>query len=184
MVLEPLQESHAAELWASAAEPELWRYMLADVRNAEDLRAWIRARLEPVRAGTAHAFLQRDARTGVAFGSTSLFDIDRTQRRMEVGHTWLGASHRRTAANTEAKLLLLGHAFGAERAVRVQLKCDERNVRSAQAIARLGAVREGVWRHQMILPDGHRRNAVVFSILETEWPVVRAGLEARLAARP
>ncbi len=180
VVLEPLQVAHAEALWAAADEPDLWRYMLVDVASIEDLRAWIRARLEPVAAGTALAFLQRDARTGAAFGSTSIFDLT-PFRTMEVGHTWIGASHRRTAANTEAKLLVLGHCFGALGAIRVQIKCDARNERSRRAIERLGAQFEGILRNQRVLPDGHKRNAAIYSILDSEWPTVKAGLEAKLA---
>jgi RimJ/RimL family protein N-acetyltransferase len=181
VTLEPLRVEHAEELWAQASERDLWAYMTFDVASPADLRRWIALRVAAEQAGTALPFLQRDARTGAAFGSSSLFDIDAAHRRMELGHTWVGASHRRTAANTQAKRLLLGHAFEALGAVRVQLKCDERNVRSAQAIERLGAVREGVWRNQMILADGHRRNAIVFSILDTEWPAVKARLDGMLA---
>lgn len=177
VVLEPLRVEHAEELWPAASERAIWTYMTFDVAGPDDLRRWVEARVRPMRDGAALAFLQRDARTGQAFGSTSLFDIDAAHRRMELGHTWIGASHRRTAANTEAKRLVLGHAFEALGAVRVQLKCDERNAPSAAAIARLGAVREGVWRNQMILADGHRRNAIVFSILDTEWPAVRKRLD-------
>lgn len=177
VVLEPLRVEHAEELWPAASERAVWTYMTFDVAGPDDLRRWVEARVRPMRDGTAIAFLQRDARTGQAFGSTSLFDIDAAHRRMELGHTWIGASHRRTAANTEAKRLVLGHAFETLGAVRVQLKCDERNAPSAAAIARVGAVREGVWRNQMILADGHRRNAIVFSILDTEWPAVRQRLD-------
>lgn len=181
VVLEPLRVEHAQELWPQAAERDLWAYMTFDVASVADLRRWVAMRVAAEQAGTALPFLQRDARTGQAFGSTSLFDIDPTHRRMELGHTWVGKSHRRTAANTEAKRLVLGHAFDTLGAVRVQLKCDERNVRSAKAIGRIGGVREGVWRNQMILADGHRRNAVVFSILDTEWPEVRARLDKMLS---
>jgi RimJ/RimL family protein N-acetyltransferase len=182
VVLEPLRAEHAEELWPAASERDIWRYMGVDVASLADLRSWIEARQHAMVPGLhALPFLQRDARTGQAFGSTSLFDIDRANRKMEVGHTWLGASHRRTAANTEAKRLLLAHAFEALGAVRVQLKCDARNARSRAAIERLGAQPEGVLRHWLILADGHRRDTAFFSILEAEWPAVRDRLDARLA---
>ncbi|HET6398588.1 MAG TPA: GNAT family protein [Candidatus Thermoplasmatota archaeon] len=179
--LEPLAQEHADELWPAADEPGLWAHMMHDVHGREDLAAWVEARLRPVREARALAFVQRDARTGEAFGSTSLFDIDLQHRRMEVGHTWVGRTHRRTAANTEAKLLLLTHAFGRLDANRVQLKCDARNTRSAAAIARIGATFEGRLRMQAVLPDGHVRDALLFSIIRPEWPTVRARLEARLS---
>ena|ERR1041385_8442478 len=182
VVLEPLRPEHAEELWPAASERDLWRYMGVDVARVADLRQWIGKRQHAMVPGLhALPFLQRDARTGQAFGSTSLFDIDRANRKMEIGHTWLGASHRRTAANTEAKRLLLAHAFEGLGAVRVQLKCDARNARSRAAIERIGAQPEGVLRHWLILPDGHRRDTAFFSVLEAEWPTVRDRLDARLA---
>lgn len=180
VVLEPLQREHTKELWPAASERDLWAYMAMDVASAADLERWVTERVQARELGRALPFLQRDARTRAAFGSTSIFDIDPANRTMEVGHTWLGASHRRTAANTEAKLLVLAHCFEHLRAIRVQLKTDARNLRSQQAIERLGAVREGTWRHHRLLPDGHRRDAVVYSILEAEWPGVKARLQGFL----
>lgn len=176
VLLEPLRPEHAKELWPAASERDIWRYMPFDVASPADLERWVAERIQT----NALPFLQRDARTGMAFGSTSIFDIVPEHRTMEVGWTWLGASHRRTAANTEAKLLVLGHCFEALRAIRVQLKTDARNVRSQEAIARLGAVREGTLRHTRIMPDGHRRDSVHYSILEAEWPAVKARLQGLL----
>lgn len=181
VVLEPLRPAHAEELWPAANDATVWAYMPKPVRSLPDLRSWIADRIAGAGGLPTLPFLQRDARTGAAFGSTSLFDIDVPNRKLELGHTWLGVSHRRTAANTEAKRLVLGHAFETMGAIRVQLKCDELNVPSATAIARLGAVKEGIWRNQMIYPDGRRRNTLVFSILDTEWPAVKARLDGLLA---
>jgi RimJ/RimL family protein N-acetyltransferase len=185
VVLEPLSPSHAEELWPQASEAGIWPHMGADgmgVDSPAALRTWIGRRQagEPSRL-PALPFLQRDARTGQAFGSTSLFDIDAANRKLEIGHTWVGASHRRTAANTEAKRLLLGHAFDDLGAIRVQFKADARNLRSRAAIERIGARPEGVLRHWLILPDGHRRDTAFYSILADEWPAVRARLDALLA---
>lgn len=182
VVLEPLRPEHAEELWPAAAERDVWTYMGSDVRTVDDLRAWIGKRQAATVSGLgALPFLQRDALTGQAFGSSSLFDIDVANRKLEIGHTWVGRSHRRTAANTEAKRLLLAHAFETMGCVRVQLKCDARNARSRAAIERIGAKPEGVLRHWMILADGHRRDTAFFSILEAEWPAVRTRLDALLA---
>jgi RimJ/RimL family protein N-acetyltransferase len=184
VVLEPLRPEHAEQLWPAASERALWAYMGPDgmgVASLEDLRTWIGRRIAGAPSGLpALPFLQRDARTGQAFGSTSLFDIDVANRKMEIGHTWLGASHRRTAANTEAKRLVLGHAFEAMGAVRVQLRCDARNLRSRAAIERIGAKPEGILRHWLLLPDGHRRDTAFFSVLEEEWPAVRQRLDGLL----
>lgn len=187
-MLEPLQPGHAALLWPAADEPGLWDYMGADgmgVRSEADLRAWIANRVAGRPSGLpALPFLLRDAATGQAFGSSSLFDLDGANRKLEVGHTWVGRSHRRTPANTEAKRLLLGHAFEALGAVRVQLKCDARNARSRAAIERIGARPEGVLRSFQLLPDGHRRDVAFYSVLDTEWPDVRRRLDAMLQAGP
>lgn len=186
VVLEPLRLEHVDELWPAADEPDLWLYMgFGPVRSRDDLWRWVERRLQPSPAGLGNIpLLQRDARTGQAFGSTSLFDVDVANRKLEVGHTWVGRSHRRTAANTEAKRLVLGHAFERMGCVRVQLKCDARNLRSAAAIQRIGAKPEGVLRHWMILPDGFRRDTAFFSILEAEWPGVRDRLDGLLARPP
>lgn len=181
VVLEPLRPLHDEQLWTAARERDLWRYMAFDVSSPADLAAWIARRIAAQRSGTALAFLQRDATTGQAFGSTSLFDVDLEFRRGEIGHTWIGSSHRRTAANTEAKLLLLGHAFETLGLARVQFKCDARNLRSEAAILRLGAVKEGVLRSFMVLPDGFLRDTAIFSLLRAEWPAARERLRSRLA---
>ncbi|MEA3166221.1 MAG: N-acetyltransferase, partial [Thermoplasmata archaeon] len=185
VVLEPLKDEHAEDLRPAASERDLWRYMGIDVASVDDLRDWIRKRqLGNVRGLGALPFLQRDAKTGQAFGSSSLFDIDVANRKLEIGHTWLGASHRRSAANTEAKRLLLGHAFDTMGAIRVQLKCDARNARSRAAIERIGAKPEGILRHWLLLPEGHRRDTAFFSVLEAEWPGVKARLDRMLQERP
>lgn len=182
VLLEPLRREHARELWPPASEPEIWLYMRKAVRTPEDLAAWIDERVKAEEAGKALPFLQRDARTGAAFGSTSIFDCDREMRTCEIGHTWIGASHRRTPANTEAKLLLLTHAFDALGMNRVQLKTDARNVRSRRAIERIGAVHEGIVRKHMVTETGYVRDSALYSIVAGEWPDVRRRLEGLLAA--
>jgi len=180
VVLEPLRVEHVRELWEAASEPEVWTYMGYVVDAPRDLERWVRDRLAAVAAGTALAFVQRDAATGTAFGSTSLFDIERRHRRMEIGHTWIGRTHRRTAVNTEAKFMLLQHAFELLDASRVQLKTDAENLRSQAAIERIGATREGVLRAWTIDERGKVRDRVFFSILAAEWPDRKARLEAML----
>jgi RimJ/RimL family protein N-acetyltransferase len=118
--------------------------------------------------------------TGVV-GSTRFWKIDRANRKMEIGHTWLAGSVQRSGANTEAKYLLLTHAFEAMKAVRVQFTTDELNEKSRAAILRIGAKQEGIVRNERIMPDGRVRNSVRFSIIDSEWPGVKAMLEARMA---
>jgi N-acetyltransferase len=120
--------------------------------------------------------------TGQVIGSTRFWKVDRTHRKLEIGSTWYGATWQRTRVNTEAKLLMLTHAFEVLHCVRVQLTTDVLNERSQRAIERLGAVREGVVRHERIMPDGRKRNSVRYSIIDDEWPQVRSALQARLAS--
>ena len=134
------------------------------------------------RAAIALPYAQLEAATGRAVGITTYRDVDERHRTLEIGGTWLGRPWWRTAINTEAKLLFLGHAFDALGANRVAIKTDIRNERSQAAIERLGAVREGVVRHQYIRPDGTLRDTVLYSVIPEEWPAVRAHLRARLAA--
>ena len=131
--------------------------------------------------GEAVAFAIIEVASGEAVGGTVLFDYSEAHKRVEIGYTWHARRVWRTAVNTEAKRLLLQHAFETLAMNRVQLKTDARNERSQAAIARLGAVREGVWRAHMVMPDGWVRDTVMFSIIATEWPAVKAGLEAKLA---
>jgi len=131
----------------------------------------------------AFPFAQVDVASGRAVGVTTYRDVDERNRTLEVGGTWIGRPWWRTAINSEAKLLFLGHAFETLGANRVAIKTDIRNERSQAAIARLGAVREGVLRHQYIRRDGSLRDTVMYSIVPEEWPALKARLQARLAVR-
>lgn len=182
--LEPLSLTHFEGLRAHCAAAEVWQHMsIGSLEESAALRAWLEQAVgEPERGqGLPFAIVSRE--TGQAVGSTTLYDFSAEHRRVEVGRTWLGRAVWRTAVNTEAKRLILGHAFEALGLNRVQLKTDARNVRSQAAIARLGAVREGVLRAHMVLPDGYVRDTVMFSITATEWPGVRARLDGLLAQR-
>jgi N-acetyltransferase len=178
--LEPLRESHRDDLSAAAAEdPTIFRYMGSSIADGWD--AWFREATDGVSAGTYVVWATVDQATGRAIGSTRLGDIAPEHGRVEIGWTWLGASHQRTAANTEAKLLQLTYAFEELGATRVALKTDARNARSQAAIERLGGVREGALRKHMRMPDGYLRDTVYYSILDDEWPAVKAHLQERLA---
>jgi RimJ/RimL family protein N-acetyltransferase len=179
--IEPLQAGHAAGLLAAAAEPSIWRYLpRLQPRTLPDMRAWIEEALAETRAGRQVAFAIIDAASGGAVGSTRYLEIRREHRGLEIGWTWLAATAQRTAINTECKYLLLAHAFDDLGALRVQLKTDGRNVRSQAAIERIGGVREGVLRRHMIMPDGHVRDTVCFSVTDAEWPGVKRSLAANL----
>lgn len=183
VILEPLQADHWNELHAAASEEELWQHMGMLAHTPDALRTWIELRLRDVQNGTAIAFVIRDAKTGQAIGSTSLFDYSRPHRRIEIGHTWVGKSHRGTRANPEAKLLLLYHAFERLRLVRVQLKTDPLNTRSRKAILKIGAKEEGILRNYTTYLDGTSHDRVFFSIIDREWPTVKKRLENLVAER-
>ena len=177
VILEPLRIEHTEELYHPAREEEIWKFFSMEVRTQDDLARWISKRIDAVKQGSALAFVQRDAKTRQAFGSTSLFDIDLGNRQAEIGHTWIDASHRRTAANTEAKLLLFAHAFDQLGCSRVQIKTATENVRSRKAIERLGAKYEGLFRNYLVYEDGSTHDRVIYSVIDKEWPDVRKRLE-------
>jgi RimJ/RimL family protein N-acetyltransferase len=176
--LEPLEERHRDDLLAAAAQDSAtFRYLFVDLSRGPSL--WD-AYLADALRDEYISWATVDAATGRAIGSTRFLDIAPEHGRLEIGWTWIAPSHQRTAANTEAKLLQLTYAFDDLGATRVAFKTDQRNERSQTAIARLGAVREGVLRHQFRMPDGYMRSSVYFSILADEWPAVKAHLEERL----
>ena len=179
--LRPLQEQHAPALLEAAADGQLWNMTLTVVPGPDTMERYIATALDGARAGSVMPFVIVHRPTGAIVGSTRFWKIDRVNRKLEIGHTWLSASMQRTGVNTEAKLLLLMHAFEVLQAVRVQFTTDELNATSRAAILRLGAVQEGIVRHERIMPDGRKRNSVRFSMIDTEWEQVRVGLERRLA---
>jgi len=179
--LEPLAAHHAADLLDAGRNPSIWTYLSRPAfRDLGDTEGWIVEVLAEVAAGRQIAFATVDLEAGRAVGSTRYLDIRPADRGIEIGSTWLGTTAQRTAVNTECKYLLLEHAFEALGAFRVQLKTDARNVRSQNAIARIGATREGVLRRHMVVRDGHVRDSVYFSVVDSEWLSVKASLLAKL----
>jgi RimJ/RimL family protein N-acetyltransferase len=179
--LEPLDLKHAPDLFQAAAEKSIWSYMpLSGFPDVAAVETWIGDSLDAHSAGTDLPFAIVLQETGVAVGSTRYMDIRRAHRGLEIGWTWLAPGVQRTPVNTEAKYLLLKHAFEELGAVRVQLKTDARNVRSQRAIERIGAVMEGAHRRHMVTWDGHIRDTIYYSILDSEWPAAKRRLEAIL----
>jgi N-acetyltransferase len=178
--LRPLQADHAQALVDAAADGQLWNMTLTVVPNADTIDGYIAKALEGRAAGTVMPFVIVLRETGAIVGSTRFWKIDRINRKLEIGHTWLAESVQRSGVNTEAKYLLLSHAFDAMQCVRVQFTTDELNDKSRAAILRIGAKQEGVVRHERIMPDGRKRNSVRFSIIDDEWVEVKAMLEAKL----
>ena len=180
--LEPLSDAHVPDLAAVGQDAAIWAYMpYAPVRSEADMRALVRDLLGRQARGTDLAFAVVELATGRASGASRYLNIEPANRGLEIGGSWYGRAYQRTAVNTESKYLLLSHAFDQLSCLRVQFKADVRNARSQRAIERLGAVREGVLRHHMIMPDGHVRDSVFYSILAEEWPGVKARLEGMLA---
>jgi N-acetyltransferase len=178
--LEPLTDSHVQPLAEVAFDPELWRWTMSRIHTIEDLAGYVHSALQEQRAGVALPFATVERSSGRVVGSTRFGNIDRPNRRVEIGWTWIARPWQRTALNTEAKYLMLRWAFEKLGCIRVELKTDALNDRSRRAIARLGAVEEGVLRSHMITAAGRVRDTVYFSIIESEWPNVRASLERKL----
>jgi RimJ/RimL family protein N-acetyltransferase len=177
--LEPLTMAHHAALWEIAKDHELWRWTATNIRAPEDLTRYMETALAEQAAGRALPFATI-ARAAGAVGSTRFGNIEPLNRRCEIGWTWLGSAWQRTAANTEAKLLMLTHAFETWHCIRVEFKTDALNQASRAAIARLGAKEEGTFRRHMVTQTGRVRDTVYYSILDEEWPSIKARLEARL----
>jgi len=179
--LEPLSEAHVPALALAGREPGIWQFMRYGVVDSEDkMRLLVQYLLRQQANGTDLPFTVFHLADQCAVGMTRYMDIRPADRAVEIGGTWYTPAYQRTAANTECKYLLLRHAFETLGCIRVQLKTDLRNERSQRAIERLGAVREGVLRDHMLLPDGTVRSSVYYSILASEWPAVKARLEGFL----
>ncbi|MCS3514616.1 MULTISPECIES: GNAT family N-acetyltransferase [Pseudomonas] len=178
--LQPLQREHAAALLDAAADGELWNLKVTHVPGPDTVDQYIETALAGRDAGTMIPFTLVRRDTGLVVGSTRFWKVDRVNRKLEIGHTWLAQSTQNSAINTEAKLLLLTYAFEVLDCVRVQFTTDELNEKSRAAILRLGAVQEGIVRHERIMRDGRKRNSVRFSIIDSEWPQVKANLLAKL----
>src|SRR5688500_1090158 len=178
--LVPLRMEHAPALLPVALHEELWRWTVSQIRSAADLDRYIATALREQQVGTALPFATVNRETGMPIGSTRFGNYDEENRRVEIGWTWIAPEVQRTAMNTEAKLLMLRHAFEELQCIRVELKTDALNEKSRSAIERLGAVQEGIFRKHMITSSGRLRDTVYYSILAEEWPGVRLRLEARL----
>ena len=179
--LEPLSLGHHEGLSAVGLDETIWRWNPYPVRAAEGMRAYIEEALEWQARGTALPFATILKSTGQSVGSTRYANVDAANRHLEIGWTWIAQPWQRTPVNTEAKYLMLRHAFEALGCLRVELKTDALNEQSRNAILRLGAQQEGVFRKHIITSSGRIRDSVFFSIIDTEWPEVKAGLEEKLA---
>jgi N-acetyltransferase len=181
--LEPLAKAHVAGLAQVGLDEELWRWIPVPVRTAEEMAAYIETALQEQDRGVSLPFAILEKATGRAIGSTRYGNIDRTHHRVEIGWTWVARNRQRTAVNTEAKYLLLRHAFETLGCLRVELKTDSLNERSRAAILRIGAQEEGTFRNHMITASGRIRHTVYYSIIDSEWPRVKARFESMFGSR-
>jgi RimJ/RimL family protein N-acetyltransferase len=178
--LRPLQPEHSQGLLSAAADGELWNLKATIVPGSATIDGYIASAIAGRQAGTVMPYAIVLRSTGLICGSTRFWKIDRTNRKLEIGHTWLSSSVQRSGVNTEAKYLLLAHAFEVMACVRVQFTTDELNEASRAAILRIGAKQEGIVRNERIMPDGRKRNSVRFSIIDSEWPDVKAMLRQKM----
>jgi len=181
IILRPLQYTDAEALVRAAADGELWNLTVTIVPSSTTVDSYLKKALDGRDAGSVLPFVIVLKDTGKVIGSTRFWKVDRLNRKLEIGSSWISASWQKTFVNTEAKYLMLRHAFEVLDCVRVQFTTDENNQKSRNAILRLGAQQEGIVRHERIMPDGRKRNSVRFSIIDDEWPLVRQNLEKKLA---
>ena len=180
MRLEPMRRDHLAALTEAGRYDELWKWTTAKATTEETMADYMEAALAQADALTALPFVTIDKLSGCVVGSTRFGNIDPVNRRTEIGWTWISPQFQRTYVNSEAKYLMLRHAFEVWNCVRVELKTDVLNEKSRAAMLRLGAVEEGVLRRHILTHSGRFRDTIYYSILDDEWPAIRARLEAQL----
>ena len=179
--LEPLSLKHHAALCEVGLDEAIWHWTTSLVLTPEDMRTYVETALREQAEGRSLPFATIDKASDRVVGSTRYGNIDRSNRRVEIGWTWIGLKWQRTYVNTEAKYLMLQHAFGTLGCIRVELKTDSLNEKSRAAILRIGAKEEGTLRNHMITYSGRLRHTVYFSIVDSEWPQVKTDLQAKLA---
>ncbi len=178
--LEPLELRHVPALAEVGLEPAIWQWTLARPRSEADLREWAEATIRNRDAGTELPFVTLDATTGRPVGSSRYLNIVSEHRRLEIGWTWVAPPWQRTGANREAKLLMLTHAFETLGCRRVEFKTDSLNEPSRRALLGIGTTFEGIFRNHMVMPDGRMRHSAYYSVIDDEWPGVKAALERSL----
>jgi RimJ/RimL family protein N-acetyltransferase len=178
--LEPLELAHVPALAEVALDPAIWRWTIARPQTEADLRDWATAAIRGREAGTEYPFATIERASGRPIGSTRFMNVALEHRRVEIGWTWLAPPWQRTGANREAKLLLLGHAFETLGCRRVEFKTDSNNEASRAALLGIGATFEGIFRKHIVMPNDGVRHSAWYSVIDDEWPAVRARLEEGL----
>ena len=181
ITLRPLSIEHLDNFYKAGAFPEVWTWSLPNqCTSITQAETWIAQSLEKVEQGEYVVFSIFDNQSGALVGSTRYCEISSENRTLEIGFTFITPKYQRTYVNTHAKYCLLKHAFEQLDAIRVQFKAHEKNVKSRNAISRLGASFEGILRHQRILPDGSYRNSAIFSVINSEWLAIKNDLAAKM----
>lgn len=182
VALLPLESLHQEALLEAASDGNLWRLWYTSVPSATSLSEYVSTALAAKKEGTAYPFVVWHKSRQKIIGSTRFYNLQPEHRRLEIGFTWYAKSFQQTRVNTECKYLLLQHAFETLNCIAVQFLTDWHNLRSRQAIARLGAHQDGVLRHHRLNSDGSYRDSVVFSITDREWPGVKKSLTFNLSS--
>jgi len=180
VVLEPLALEHEDELITAVKDGELWKLWYTPIPTPEKMKDYIEEALRMRENAGALPFVVREKESNTIIGSTRFFNVDEVNQRVNIGYTWYAESYQRTAVNTESKYLLLAHAFEKLEAIAVEFRTNWHNHKSREAIARLGAKQDGVFRNHTKLADGVYRDTVVFSIINLEWPAVKKSLLFKL----
>jgi len=180
--LDPLRPEHVAPLWALAKDylRDIFQWIPYRLETLDDFHKFNQQVLEEQKRGLTVPFVTIERSSGQIVGTTRYMNMDLANRKVEIGSTWVAPPWQRTIINTEAKYLMLGHAFDTWNCLRLELKTDALNQRSRTAILRLGAKEEGTLRKHMLTWNGRQRDSVYFSILDTEWPSVKTSLETKL----
>lgn len=178
--LEPMRIEHLEALAEAGIAEGVWKWTVQDITDIEQMREYVETALDERRRGSSLPFVTRDIASGRIVGSTRFGNLDAANRKAEIGWTWIHPDRQRTYVNTEAKLLMLTHAFETWKCIRVELKTDALNEKSRNAILRIGAKFEGIFRQHMITDTGRLRDTAYFSIIDTEWQQVKDNLLIRL----
>jgi len=178
-----MEAGHLDALWAAGSDEALWRLIPTTIASRDDMRKYVETALADRDRGSALPFVTVECGSDTVIGSTRFGNIDTANLRAEIGWTWINPQWQRTRVNTEAKLLMLTHAFETWKCIRVELKTDALNEKSRNAILRLGARQEGIFRKHVICDTGRFRDSVYFSIIDSEWESIKAGLTSKLAEK-
>jgi N-acetyltransferase len=178
--LEPLKLHHLDGLWEVGQDKDIWRWAPSQIENYADMKRYVETALNEQKQGISMPFANVENASNRIVGSTRFGNIDVNNRRVEIGWTWIGKDWQRSFVNTEAKFLMLQYAFEVWKCIRVEFKTDSLNEKSRNAILRIGAKEEGVFRQHMITDSGRLRDSVYYSILDVEWQEVKSNLEAKL----